>query len=1016
MVRYSITHRGVVLFFFILIALMGMQAIKDVGKQENPQFPKWNSAIITEFPGASPLKVEELVTEKIEKKLREIPEFEKITSTSQFGISYVFLKIDNKYWNDKPIWDKARDKLDDLKGQLPEGVKEPWLNNDFGKTKSIVLAITGEGFSNKELSDVADDFKKEIEHVDYVSRVDVIGEQEERVFLEVSTNKLSELGISGETMMGIIREQNVLKPGGRIKLGPQRIRLETSGEFKSVEEIGETLITLPGNSNSFLLRNLVQIRREYEDPPKMQMRFMGKEAVGVVVEMQDGGQIIELGDNVKSLVESFGADLFHGIDIDFVNFQPQWTKVKISDFVDNLIQAVLTVALFMAVLLGWRQGIIITLLIPSAYLITMLVMRANDIPMHQISLAALIISLGMLVDNGIVMTESTTGYINRGMAPDEAALKAGNELMLPLLAATGTTVAAFSPIAMARSGVGVYCNSLPIVIGTVLLASFIVAMTLVPLLCVWLLKPKVQKEKKESFFARFYRKLMTLALRFRFTSLLLILGLFFIVPPIAGSLDKTFFPPSGRGQFAIDMFLPEGSDFLENRKQAVRVEKYLLKTYPGEIKNLGLYIGEGGPMFHNSMIPETRKSNYAQFMIITNQYEQREKMLEELSPYFENNFEDAQLILRPVEEGPPVGAPIQIRIYGKEFNQLYDYAYQIQNIVEETPGTRFTRNDWGRRVPLVTLEVDQENSRRIGVSTDTITNALQTVFSGQEVTHYREGDEAIPIMIRALESERTTLRKLENLKIPTSQGAMVPISQVTDRKLKWETGKIKREKRRRTITIKAYSDGTRTSVDILQDVRKKMETLSFPLGYGVEYGGELEESGKAQKSIAAKLPFGLAFLVMILVMQFGNVRKMGIILTTIPLSLIGVVVGLFIMDYPLSFFAQLGVLSLAGIVVNNAILLIEQIDVDLEEGKPPTEAIIHAGLRRAYPIFLTTLTTVAGLYSLAVSGPLWGPLAVSIMGGLIVSTFLTLVMTPVLYAIFFNIKLKSKATETLAYN
>jgi multidrug efflux pump subunit AcrB len=308
---------------------------------------------------------------------------------------------------------------------------------------------------------------------------------------------------------------------------------------------------------------------------------------------------------------------------------------------------------------------------------------------------------------------------------------------------------------------------------------------------------------------------------------------------------------------------------------------------------------------------------------------------------------------------------------------------------------------------MVTLEVNQENARRVGVSTDTITFTLQSLFSGQQVTNYREGDDAIPVMIRAVKPERTTLRKLENLKIPTSQGSMVPISQVTERKLKWETGKIKREKRRRTITVKAYTDGNRTSVDILGDARKQIENLSFGHGYGVEYGGEVEESGKAQKSIAEKLPFGLAFLVIILVIQFGNVRKMAIILTTIPLSLIGVIIGLYIMKYPLSFFAQLGVLSLAGIVVNNAILLIEEIDFELEEGKPPTEAIIDAGLRRAYPIFLTTLTTVAGLYSLAVSGPLWGPMAVAIMGGLIISTFLTLVLTPVLYTIFFNIRWKN---------
>jgi multidrug efflux pump len=1006
MVKYSITHRGVILFFFTLIAVLGVQAIGDVGKQENPEFPKWGSVIITRFPGASPLKVEELVTEKIEKKMQEIPEFEKVYSTSQFGVSYVFLKIDTKYWDVKPLWDLARDKLDDLKGEFPEGAGEPWLNNDFGKTKSIVLSISGIGFTNKELSDVTDDLKKEVERVEYVSRADIIGEQEEQIFLEVSTNKMTELGITTQTMVSIVQEQNVLKPGGRIKLGPQRIRLETSGEYQSVEAIGKTLITLPGGQNSFLLKDLVQIRREYRDPPEMQMRVMGKPATGIVIEMQDGGQIFELGDNIKNLVAKFQATLPHGMDINFVNFQPRWTSVKITDFVDNLTQAVLLVAVIMSFLLGWRQGIIIALLIPGAYLITTVIMLANDIPLHQISLAALIIALGMLVDNGIVMTESITEYINQGVPHEEAAMLAGKELMMPLLAATGTTVAAFSPIALARSGVGVYCNSLPIVIGTVLLASFFVAMTLVPILCVWLLKAKPKKQGAESFMARMYRGMMTLALRFRFLTILLILGLFFVVAPLAGQLKQVFFPPSGRGQLTIDMYMPEGTDYYETHDHALKVEQYLLKTYPDALKALALYVGEGGPLFHNSVEREQKTSNYAQFMINTHEFEQMEQMAKELGPYFENNFAEAQLILKPIEEGPPVGAPIQVKVYGNEFKDLYRYVQQIEGIVGEVPGTIGVRNDWGRRVPILTLEVNQENARRVGVSTDTITDAMQAVFSGQEITRYREGDDAIPVLMRALKPERTTLRKLENLKILTSQGAMVPISQVTNRKLQWETGKIKREKRRRMIKVKAYADGTRTPVEMLVDVRKQIEEINFLPGYGVEYGGEFEESAKAQKSIVEKLPYGLAFLVMILVIQFGNVRKMLIILTTIPLSFIGVILGLYIMDYPLSFFAQLGILSLAGIVVNNAILLIEQIDVDLAEGKPPTEAIIHAGMRRAYPIFLTTVTTVAGLYSLAASGLLWGPLAVSIMGGLIVSTFLTLVIAPVLYSIFFNIKWK----------
>ena len=1013
MVKYSLEHKGVMAFIYFLILLMGLYSWKIIGKQENPEFPEFNAVVVTQWPGASPLKIEELVTEKIEKKLLELPYWDNVRSLSQPGISYVFAKIKGSIWEVTPIWEEARNKLEDLNGQFPEGVSKPWLNQDFGKTKTIVLALTGDRFSYKELFDFADDFKKELEQVQYVAKVEIIGKQEERVWIEFSPAKMAGMGLDSQTINDIVSQQNALEPGGRIWLGTQSIRVETSGEYKSIEEIGNTIIALPNTRNSFVLKDIVDIKREYEDPPKMQMRFMGKEAIGIVLQMQMGGQILELGKNVKQKIERFLETVPLGIHIDILNFQPKWTAKKIREFVNNLIQAVLTVGVFMMVLLGWREGLIIATLIPSAFLITFVVMAIIGVPLQQISLAGYIIALGMLVDNGIVMTESISGYIKAGMEKAQAAIQAGRELMVPLLAATATTVSAFLPIALAKEAVGIYCQSLPIVVMIVLSASFFVAMTLVPMSCVALIKPKKKKESSSTnLFARLYPKILGTALRFKYLTLIGMVGLLVLVAPLAGKLPKMFFPASDRAQFYFDLYMPEGTDIRETRRVALKAEKHVLSHYKDQVITMASYIGEKSPLYHVSISGEEQTSNFAQFVVNTHERAQALKMLDELDAYFSEHIIEGRVDMRRIEEGPPVGSPIQVRVYGKDFDQLYKYTEQIRTIVRNTPGTMNLNDDWGRRIPLIYIDVKQDQARRIGVSTETITRNMQSFFSGRKITDFREGDDAIPIVGRASASERNTLENIKSRKIPTSLGSHVPLNQVADVKITWEAGKIRHYNRKRTITVKAYLDGTRTADETLKEINEKInDQIQFAYGYGIEFGGEKEQSSKAQGALQKSLPIGGALLMLILVFQFGNVRKMLIILTTIPLSFIGVVLGLYVVNYPLSFFGILGVLSLAGIVVNNAILLIEQTDVNLKEGKPPVEALINAGLRRAYPIFLTTLTTIAGLYTLAISGLFWGPMAVAIMGGLLVSTFLTLVVAPTLYAILFNVSCDGKSVR-----
>jgi len=1006
MTHYSLKNKGVILFFYTLIIFLGVTAIQNIAKEEFPEFPKWQAVIITHMPGASPLKMEELVTNKIEEKLLEIGDLKEIKSVSQTGVSYVFPVIAEHIEETKNIWDKVREKINDLRGKLPTGCSQPWLNNDLGAVKSFVIAVTGEGFSNKELVEIADDLKKDFNQLEYVVRVDVIGEVNERIDIEFSQAKLNEMGISPAMIGATLVQQNILAPGGDIRVGPQSIRLEPTGEFETLDDIRKTVITIPGHSHIFFLNDVAEISRTYEDPAQMQMRYMGQDAVGIVVEMETGGQILELGKSVNSLLKRKQNEMFVGVDLHMVNYQPKWVLRNIKQFVNNLWQAVLIVLVIMFLLLGWREALIISVLIPVSFLITIIVLDAINIPVHQISLVSLIIALGMLVDNGIVMTESISSYIRQGLDRMDAAIRSAKELSIPLLTATGTTVAAFLPIALAKSGVGIFCRTITFGVGIVLLSSFFVSMTLVPILCTMLLKPGLKKENTKqspSFFSRNYSRGMHKCLTYKYITLGTCIILFILVMAIiAPRVRKLFFPPSDRAQFLIDFYLPEGADYRETREQSLIVETYLLQNYPDEIRNMAIYIGEQGPRFQSGVSGEQRTANYAQFAINNHSFQQTQKMVDALSDYFRNNFTDAIGIVKYLESGPPVGAPIQIRVYGKEFKKLYTYANQIQTICESIDGLRDVRDDWGLKIPKLSISINQDQARRVGVSTASIAQAFQRALTGEAITFFREGDTSIPIIGRLKEQERNTIDRVQDINLMTARGTTVPMAQVANLQLKWEAGKIRHRDLHRTITIQGYNAEGYNVEALLKKIQGKLSDIQFESGYGITYGGESEGAETAQKSINAQIPISLAALVMILVAQFSNVRKMMIILMTIPLAFIGVFTGLWLTDMAMGFMAFLGVISLAGIVVNNAILLIEQIDVELKNGTPKIDAIIFSGQRRAFPIILTTLTTLSGLMPLSMSGEFWGPMAVTIMSGLLVSTILTLVIIPTLYAILFD--------------
>lgn len=1017
--RMAIDNDRVTIVALLVILFVGIGTYRTMPRDEDPGFIIRAAQVLTIFPGASPERVELLITDKLEKAIQEMPEIDFINSTSKSGVSVVIVNIQARYKDMRPIWDSLRRKVDRVRSELPAGVIGPTVNDEFGDVFGTVLTITGEGYTKAELKTVADEVRNELLLIDEVAKVDIHGAEEERIFVEYNNARLAELGISPHQLKQILENRNIIIPGGNISTGEERISLEPTGNFDSIEELEHTVVAHPRLREVIYLGDITNIRRGYVDPPRALVRASGVPALTLAINMRVGGNIIELGDRVKGTIDRLQNLYPIGVDFDFVSFQAAAVERKVSDFSRNLLQAVLLVLLVMLATLGFRTGMVVASLIPMTMVMSVVVMSIFNIGLDQMSLASLIIALGMLVDNAIVMSESIIVAMERGKSPVDASVEAANELKIPLLTSSLTTSAAFLPIFLAESDVGEYTAPLFKVVTIALLCSWVLSLTMTPLLCVLFLKVKKGKaeESFDSLFYRWYRAGLVFALRNRAVTTLAIIVAFAAAMYSFRFVPNIFFPPNDKAILTAELNLPIGAPIERTQEvveafEAVIASELAVREGRDEgVVNWASFIGEGAPRFVLNYNPKAPAPEYALMLINATSQAALPKIRDVLTELAQEHFPDLRATIRKLPIGPPASAPVEIRISGRDQDKIFDIVDTVKAKLEATPGVRNIDDNWGDRIKKLMVKIDQARARRAGLTNLDIALSLQTVLSGYETTQFREGDDIIPITLRTVAAEREDIGKLESHNVFSQiNGTSVPLKQVADIEVVWQPAKILRRNRLKTVTVQAYVDEGLSPLAVSGALAPWIEaqTSSWGVGFKHEFGGEEEKSGAANRSIAAKLPIAAFLILMLLVGQFNSIRRPAIILMTIPLGLIGVVVGLLLARSYFGFMTLLGVISLSGIVINNAIVLLARIRIEIDDnGLPPPEAVVESAQRRLRPILLTTATTVGGLVPLWLGGgPMWQPMAIAIIFGLLFSTVLTLGFVPVMYSLLFGVSFK----------
>ena len=1017
--RAAIEKNRITIVALIVIVASGLSAYSSMPRAEDPGFIIRTAMVVTQFPGASPERVEMLITDQLEKTIQEIPELDFITSQSKTGVSIIAVNIQERYRDMRPIWDSLRRKIDRARPELPAGVIGPTVNDEFGDLFGIIITVTGDGFSYAEVKDVADQVRDLLLRIDLVAKVDIYGAQEERVFVEYNNARLAEIGLSPLQLRNILENRNIIIPGGNVRTGTERISLEPSGNFESVEDIGRTVITLPGRSDLLFLEDLATVYRGYVDPPSTKLTSSGEAGLGLAISMREGGNLIELGAEIRELLNRIGTGYPIGIDFDIVAFQPDVVDRKVQNFVGNVYQAVGIVVLVMLLMLGVRTGLIVATLIPAAMIMSLMVMSLLDIWLDQMSLAALIISLGLLVDNAIVMAESIMVQMAAGKDRLEAAVDSARELRIPLLTSSLTTAAAFLPTYLAQSTTGEYVAPIFKVVTITLLASWILTLTMIPMLCVMFLKVKAAPEggRFNSRFYRTYRVTLLMLVRHPYLSMAGVVLILFLALSGLGRVPNVFFPLSDTPMFTAELELPLGraiersEEVVQEIDAFIRSELMVNEDRTEGVTTWSSYIGRGAPRFVLSYAPVQPSPEYSFMIFNTTSAAVIPTTIEQIEAFCMGRFPDLLTTIQPLQLGPPLENPVEIRLSGESTDVLFPIVEQVKAELASIPGSKDIGDDWGQRTKKLVVKINEPRAQRAGVTNQDVAISLQTILSGFDTTDYREENEIIPVTLRSVAADRQDVGKLDSLNVYSQvTGSSVPLKQVADVSVAWEPARILRRDRLKTVTVHAGLLPGVTAQSITDQIEPRLteQEQDWPIGYFYEFGGELETSGKAGQSVVAQMPVGGLIILLLLIGQFNSVRRTLIILLTIPLGLVGVTVGLIVADSYLGFMTSLGIISLAGIVINNGIVLIDRIKIEMEQnGLESRRAVIEAGPRRLRPILLATTTTVGGLIPLWLGGgPMYEPMAIAIIFGLLFATMLTLGVVPVLYTILFRLRFK----------
>ncbi len=1017
--KFSIERNRVVLSILVLVLIMGVMYYLNISRDSMPPYTVRVASVISSFPGASPERVEELVTDKIEKVVQELPELKEVTSTSRNGLSVVQveLKVDVSPEDLQEVWDRLRRKLNVIEG-LPKNVVPNLDDDGIGEVFGIVLGLLSDGFSYAEMKEYADDIRDDLIKLEDAAKVELNGIQDERIFVEFDNAKLQQYDLTSSKLQSIITNTNILSSGGTINVDVERIILEPTGNFNSINDIKEMLIPTGESGQVIALGDITNIKKGYIDPPKQKVRINGKDAISLHVSLKEGSNIIKLGEEINVLTEKWLKKLPIGLELKRVASIDEYIDLKIDSFIGNLIQSIIIVLAVMLFFLGLRTGFVIASLIPIVTITTFMVMGLLGIGVNQITLAALIMALGMMVDNAIVVAESIMVKMDEGIPVKKAAIDSCNELLVPLLISTLTTAAAFLSFYMAETVMGDITGPIFVVISIALLSSWIISLSIITLFCVFFLKVNTNKEAKKSFLDKLilslktkYKNIILFALSNKRSVLISVVLLFFLSLYGFTKLGFVFFPDSDRNMITIDINLPEANKIESTTETVLAIEKFITDSLQvNKIRTDGIidctaYIGEGPSSYDLGYSADEPNSNYAHILVNTSNYLVNTAMIERLDDFCFSNFPNADIKVGSLSSGGG-GTPIEIKVSGENPDELTAIATKIKSKLYLIDGTKNVKDDWGPKGKKFVIDIDQNKARFAGITNQDIATSLQTVLDGFKTGEYREDDKSIPIIMLNNQSKQQTLSSLETVNIyAQNTGRSVPLLQVASIVPEWQYSKIKRLDITRTIIISSELTSNGNASQITKQIKPWLEEESLNWGddYAYSLGGDAENSAENMGAVISYLPLSAFIIFMLLIIQFNSFRKMLMIVTTIPLGVIGMVIGLLIFDVPFGFMAFLGVISLAGIVINNAIVLIDRIEIE-ELDHSIQDAIIAACLQRFRPILLATFTTVLGLIPLYLGGGLmWEPMAVTIMVGLLFGTVITLIFIPAFYSVLYKV-------------
>ncbi|MDS7934284.1 efflux RND transporter permease subunit [Acinetobacter sp. V91_7] len=1032
--EWALNNKGIVLYFMLLLGIIGAISYSKLSQSEDPPFTFKVMVVQTYWPGATAKEVSTLVTDRIEKELMTTGQYDKIMAYSRPGESLVTFVAKDSLTSDKipDVWYNVRKKVNDIRHELPNGVQGPFFNDEFGDTFGNIYVLTGKDFDYALLKEYADRLQLQLQRVKDVSKVELIGLQDQKIWIEISNTKAVQLGIPVTAIQEALQKQNSMASAGFFETGTDRIQIRVSGHLQNIDEIKKMPLLV--GDKTIQLGDVADVYRGFSQPAQPRMRFMGENGIGIALSMRKGGDIIALGKNLDTEFAQLQKTLPLGMKLQKVSDQPVAVQRSIHEFIKVLAEAVIIVLLVSFFSLGFRTGLVVAFSIPLVLAMTFAGMNLFDVGLHKISLGALILALGLLVDDAIIAVEMMAIKMEQGYSRIKAAGFAWKTTAFPMLTGTLITAAGFLPIATAQSGTGEYTRSIFQVVTIALLVSWVAAVLFVPYLgekllpdftkighqAPWYVRLWARLTKKpqpqtvvisqdhhydpyqSSFYLRF-RKMVEFCVTYRKTVIATTVGIFVLSVLMFKIVPQQFFPPSNRAEILVDLKLEEGASLTATEQAVKKVEKFLSKQKG--IDNYVAYVGTGSPRFYLPLDQQLPQASFAQFVVLASSLDDRDEIRRSLETQIKQLLPQVRTRVSLLENGPPVGYPLQYRVSGEDQNLVRQEAQKVAKVMSENPNTTNVHLDWGEPSKIISIQIDQDRARQMGVSSLDLANFINASITGSAIEQYREKRELIEIRLRGDQAERVEVASLASLAVPTTNGTTVPLAQIAKIEYKFEDGLIWHRNRLPTITVRADVRSQLQPATVVGELAESMDKLraELPSGYLIEVGGTVEESARGQNSVNAGMPLFLAVVMTLLMIQLKSLSRATIVLLTAPLGLIGVVLFLLLFNKPFGFVAMLGTIALSGMIMRNSLILIDQIEQDRQAGHPTWEAIIEATVRRFRPIILTALAAVLAMIPLSRS-IFFGPMAVAIMGGLIVATLLTLFFLPALYAAWFKVK------------